>query len=84
MGVTKAAGDAVALARALNANKSIEKGLLAYEKERMKVGGIIVDHARALGAYMQAQISTPAQKKRAELYRTPEAVMRETALPPPM
>ena len=84
MGVTKAAGDAVALAKALNANKSIEKGLLAYEKERMKVGGIIVDHARALGAYMQAQISTPAQKKRAELYRTPEAVMRETALPPPM
>ena len=82
MGVTKAGGDAIALTNALNNHKNIEKALLVFEKERMKVGGAIVDHARALGAYMQAQISTPAQRKRAEMYRTPEAVMRETAYPP--
>lgn len=82
MGVTKAAGDAIALAKALSTTTSIELGLLDYERHRLTIGRRIVDHGRALGAYMQAQISTPEEKRRAEAYRSPEAVMRETALPP--
>jgi len=38
-----------------------------------------VSYARQLGAYMQAQLRTPAERAMAERYRTPEAVMRETA-----
>ena len=38
-----------------------------------------MNHARHLGAYMQAQIRTAAERAMAERYRTPEAVMRETA-----
>ena len=36
--------------------------------------------ARHLGAYMQAQVSTPLEREMAERYRTPEAVMAETAM----
>jgi hypothetical protein len=31
---------------------------------------------------MQAQISTPEERQMAERYRTPEVIMRETAVPP--
>jgi hypothetical protein len=31
---------------------------------------------------MQAQIRSAAERKMAERYRTPEAVMRDTAVPP--
>lgn len=82
MGVTKAAGDAIAITRFLNSTLTIQQALLNYEAERLTIGSSIVDHGRALGAYMQAQISTAEEKLRAERYRTPEAVMRETALPP--
>jgi hypothetical protein len=33
---------------------------------------------------MQAQIKTPQEREMAERYRTPEAVMRETATPETM
>ena len=36
--------------------------------------------ARQLGAYMQAQISTEEERRMAETFRTPEAVMKETAV----
>lgn len=82
MGVTKAAGDAMALVKALGANQDIAAALEAYEKERVAFGEFIVNHARALGAYMQAQLRTEQEQAMAEKYRTVEAVMRETAIPP--
>lgn len=82
MGVTKAGGDAVALVRALTANSSIPDALKAYEDERRSFGRFIVDHARALGAYMQAQLHTAHEREMAERYRSTEAVMRETAVAP--
>ena len=79
MGVTKAAGDAMALARALAAEADVAAGLRRYEAARLPYGRAVVDHARHLGAYMQAQRHTAAERAAAERYRTPEAVMRETA-----
>ncbi|NIF85796.1 FAD-dependent oxidoreductase [Comamonas sp. Tr-654] len=81
MGVTKAAGDAVALADALATNDDIASALRIYEGARMQLGSQVVGHARDLGAYMQAQILTPKEREMAERYRTVEAVMKETAVP---
>ena len=80
MGVTKAAGDAMALARALAGHDSVSAALDAYGTERVIVGQAIVEHARHLGAYMQAQLKSAQDREMAERYRTPEAVMRETAV----
>jgi 2-polyprenyl-6-methoxyphenol hydroxylase-like FAD-dependent oxidoreductase len=82
MGVTKAAGDAVALLNALAQHVDVPKALRAYEGPRVEFGGFIVNHARALGAYMQAQLRTEHEREMAELYRTPEAIMKETAVSP--
>ena len=81
MGVTKAAGDAVHLVKALSENNDIVSALKAYEGPRLENGSFIIGHARALGAYMQAQIRTAQEQEMAERYRSPEAVMRETAVP---
>ncbi|MBP0633009.1 MULTISPECIES: FAD binding domain-containing protein [unclassified Cupriavidus] len=80
MGVTKAAGDAIALVRALDTSATVEAGLETYSAERVQVGQAIVEHARHLGAYMQAQLKSDEDRAMAERYRTPEAVMRETAV----
>ncbi|WP_321960574.1 FAD binding domain-containing protein [Paraburkholderia sp. J7] len=82
MGVTKAAGDATQLARSLSATGNIDQALAEYERQRLQFGCAIVEHARHLGAYMQAQMKSPFEREMAEKYRTPEAVMRETAVAP--
>lgn len=82
MGVTKAAGDAVALLKALTEHGDVTHALKAYETPRVDFGVFIVNHARALGAYMQAQLLTEHEREMAELYRTPEAIMKETAVSP--
>ncbi len=81
MGVTKAADDAVALADALvETNHDVERGLKRFEKARLPVGDQVIARARHLGAYMQAQISSEEERRMAETFRTPEAIMRETAV----
>lgn len=80
MGVTKAAEDAQCLARALErADGSIPAALAAFDAERRPTDTRVVTHARALGAYMQAQILTAEERRDAERHRSPDAVMRETA-----
>ncbi|OXC75309.1 FAD binding domain-containing protein [Caballeronia sordidicola] len=81
MGVTKAAGDAMALVKALKTHNGMQDALAEYSRERTQVGAAIVQHARHLGAYMQAQLKTDTDREMAERYRTPDAVMRETAVP---
>ena len=56
--------------------------LLLYEQERRSFGAFIVEHARALGAYMQSQLLTEHEREMAELYRSTDAIMRETAIAP--
>ena len=78
-GVAKAALDAIALVAALAANANVETALAAFERARIGIGKRIIERARHLGAYMQAQLRTEDERRSAERYRTPEAVMRETA-----
>lgn len=67
MGVTKAAGDAMALLDALTQHEDVPKALKAYEGPRVEFGAFIVNHARALGAYMQAQLRTEHEREMADL-----------------
>lgn len=79
MGVTKAAQDATALAEALDHAADIPTALEQFDTLRRGTNAHVVDHARALGAYMQAQILSAVERQNAERHRSPEAVMRETA-----
>jgi len=81
MGVAKAAGDALELVRALSEHDNIEAALRAYEVPRLGLGQRTITQARHLGAYLQAQISTPMEREMAERYRAPDIVLAETALP---
>jgi 2-polyprenyl-6-methoxyphenol hydroxylase-like FAD-dependent oxidoreductase len=81
LGTTKAGGDAAALADALAKADSVAAALASFSEKRAPLGAAIVAQGRRLGAYMQAQIRTPREREMAERYRTPEAVMRETAVP---
>ena len=81
MGVTKAASDAMALVDALESHAHVQDALANYSRVRTQVGAAIVQHARHLGAYMQAQLKNDTDREMAERYRTPDAVMRETAVP---
>jgi len=79
MGVTKAAQDASALFDAIVDEADLDAALARYQTERIPFGARIVQHAQALGAYMQAQIASAEERRDAEKYRTIEAVMKETA-----
>jgi 2-polyprenyl-6-methoxyphenol hydroxylase-like FAD-dependent oxidoreductase len=78
-GVAKAGGDALALAEALDGAGSLDAALAAYEARRLPVGRRIVARGRELGAYMQAQLGSAAERAAAAAYRTPEAVAEHTA-----
>lgn len=81
MGVTKAGSDAAELVDALSAvDTGYSAALKTFERSRARVGMAMVARARHLGAYMQAKRRTQEEREMAERYRTPEAVMRETAV----
>jgi len=83
MGVTKAAGDAMALTRAIRTNPGdLGRALQAYENERLQFGRFIVDHARRLGSFMRAGQMTSEQRRLHDRYSQGEAVITEFALPP--
>lgn len=56
--------------------------MAGYDAQRTAFGQFIVEHARALGSYMEAQVDTATQAMKAEPHRTAEAVMRDTAVAP--
>ena len=78
-GVAKAAEDALALADALEAG-NVERCLKQFEAARLPRGNKIIERARRLGAYVQADLKTQAERVYAELHRKPEAVLSETAM----
>ena len=81
MGVTKAAGDAAALVRAIEANPSdLARALAGFESERLGYGAAVVRRARDLGAYLQPALLTDRERIAAELYRQPKSIMAETAV----
>ena len=79
-GVAKAADDALALADALAANTDVETALKRFEAERLPIGNKIIARTRHLGAYVQADLKSEAERAYAARHRTPEAVLTETAI----
>ncbi|MFN3656186.1 MAG: FAD binding domain-containing protein [Pseudolabrys sp.] len=78
-GVTKAADDAITLTDALTSAPNVETALLRYEAARVPFGCRVVEHARRLGSYLQAQLKTAEERQSAEKHFSAEAVLRETA-----
>jgi 2-polyprenyl-6-methoxyphenol hydroxylase-like FAD-dependent oxidoreductase len=77
MGVTKAAEDAMALADCIRAHGATADALQAYERLRLAPGQAVVQRARDLGAYLQAQGSAAGAVPR---LRDADAVLRDTAV----
>jgi 2-polyprenyl-6-methoxyphenol hydroxylase-like FAD-dependent oxidoreductase len=77
-GVTKAAGDAEALAAALSGNDEIAAALRQFEAARLAMGRRMVQRARHLGAYLQASRSSE-EAAHAERHSVAKNVLEETA-----
>ncbi len=76
MGVTKGAGDAVALADAMaRASNDVPAALQAYQAERLRFGAAVVRHGRELGAYLEGSVAPEAQA-----HHRPDAIMSEIAV----
>ena len=82
LGVTKAAGDAVALVDALTAHGyEWAAALRQYEAGRLQFGKSIVAHARLLGLGVGTAEAVGPQAALVAHLRRPEVVMREIAVP---
>ena len=76
MGVTKGAGDAMALADCLGEGTGdIAAALERYESRRLRFNAGVVARGRELGAWLQGSNTLEAKR-----HHTPEAVMREIAV----
>ena len=73
-GVTKAAEDALALARALAGSEDLDAALAAFEAERLTVNRSIIAQARRLGAVLE-----PGGDKACGPLPNAETLLRETA-----
>jgi 2-polyprenyl-6-methoxyphenol hydroxylase-like FAD-dependent oxidoreductase len=79
-GTAKAAQDAMSLGQALTTHRSVDDALLAFEAERLPVGRRIIERARQLGTYLQRDFATEAERRAAEPFRAPEAVLVQNAV----
>jgi 2-polyprenyl-6-methoxyphenol hydroxylase-like FAD-dependent oxidoreductase len=79
-GVSKAGEDALALTRCITEHGATPQALQHYAAQRRDAGAAVVQRARELGAYMQAQGA--AGTARDEVRRSARQVMRETAVDP--
>jgi 2-polyprenyl-6-methoxyphenol hydroxylase-like FAD-dependent oxidoreductase len=79
-GVVKAAEDALALTEALDGSADVEDALCRYEEKRIAVGRRIIERARHLGAYLQAELRSTQERDFAARHRTVDAVIAETAV----
>jgi 2-polyprenyl-6-methoxyphenol hydroxylase-like FAD-dependent oxidoreductase len=80
MGVTKAAEDAAALTDALLQHGLTPEALKAYEKKRLPSATDVVERGRQLGAYMESQSFSAKQFNNADVARSAQKVMTETAI----
>jgi 2-polyprenyl-6-methoxyphenol hydroxylase-like FAD-dependent oxidoreductase len=79
-GVSKAAGDAATIVRALAIHGEVEPALRQFEAERLDVGRRIIERARHLGAFLQAEQRTEEERAYSARHSIPDAVLAETAL----
>jgi 2-polyprenyl-6-methoxyphenol hydroxylase-like FAD-dependent oxidoreductase len=76
MGVTKGAGDAMALVGSLRESSGdVPSALARYESRRLRFNAAVVAHGRELGAWLEG-LDTPEARR----HRTPAAVMAEIAV----
>ena len=76
MGVTKAAGDAMALVSFLQeTERDVALALARYDQLRRRFGAAVLAHARELGSWLQGT-DTPEARR----HHTPEAAMAEIAI----
>jgi len=79
-GVTKAAEDAVALARCLRVAETLEQGLAAYDSMRISPDRIAYERAQYMGEYLMPRYKTPEEKQDWERRHNLETIMRDTAV----
>ncbi len=78
-GVAKAAQDALALMRALDAASDIVTALKRMEATQQPFGRRVIARARELGACLQPRHATTAERENAARFRAPQATLQETA-----
>ncbi len=82
LGVTKAAGDAVALVNAIESHpRNFDAALAAFDASRVRYGRKVVAEARRLGAGIGPAIMLGEDVALVARYRTPEVIIREVAPP---
>jgi 2-polyprenyl-6-methoxyphenol hydroxylase-like FAD-dependent oxidoreductase len=80
MGVTKAAEDAAVLTNAILNHGLTPYALKIYEQERLPAASSVVERGRQLGAYMESQSFATKQFNNADVARSAQKVMNETAI----
>jgi 2-polyprenyl-6-methoxyphenol hydroxylase-like FAD-dependent oxidoreductase len=78
-GVYKAAGDAHALAVALDHGSDIDAGLRRFEAERLPIGRRIVRFGRYLGHCLRDDFPSECRRRAAAHHRSPLGIIEETA-----
>ena len=84
MGVSKAGDDAQVLVRAIAAHGATPAALQAYEAERLAPGLAVVERARRLGSYLNAQTGVAADSRIGPVQQRPQRdpldVLLQTAI----
>lgn len=80
-GMAKAATDAQALAKHLDAHDDVEDALKAYNAERQPIGNTIVQHGRKLGTHMGVNLRTDEDRRMHELLQSDGAMLDWIAVP---
>ena len=80
-GMAKAATDAQALAKHLEAHDDIDAALRAYNAERQPIGNTIVLHGRKLGCHLGVNLKTEEDRRIHELLQSDGAMLDSIAVP---
>ena len=80
-GMAKAATDARALAKHLDAQDDIDVALKAYNDERQPIGNTIVQHGRKLGCHLGVNLKTEEDRRMHQLLQSDGAMLDCIAVP---
>ena len=80
-GVSKAGGDAQALADALRDHDDIDRALAQYNAVRQPIGERIMRHGRKLGTHLGVDLRTDDDRRMWRLCRRSDAMMDWIAVP---
>jgi hypothetical protein len=70
----------MALATALQSNGGVESPLQRFAAARIGINRQVMQRGRDLGSYLQPQLTSAEERRKAERHSTPQAVMREIAV----